>query len=56
VHYSDTALLADELAGYGPEVRVVSPPRLVDAVRQRLRVTVDAHASAVHGGEVDARG
>jgi proteasome accessory factor B len=55
VHYSDTALLADELAGYGPEVRVVSPPRLVDAVRQRLRVTFDAHASAVHGGEVDAR-
>ncbi len=46
VHYSDTALLADELAGYGPEVRVVAPPRLVDAVRQRLLTTL-----ATHGGE-----
>jgi proteasome accessory factor B len=55
VHYSDTALLADELAGYGPEVRVVSPPRLVDGVRQRLRITFDAHTSAFHEGEVDAR-
>lgn len=51
VHYSDTALLADELAGYGPEVRVVSPPRLLEAVRDRLLTTLRAHS-----GEVDARG
>lgn len=56
VHYSDTALLADELAGYGPEVRVVWPQRLVDAVRDRLRTTLAAHTSNVHGSEVDARG
>jgi proteasome accessory factor B len=51
VHYSDTALLADELAGYGPEVRVLWPPRLVQAVRDRLELTLAAHT-----GEVDARG
>jgi proteasome accessory factor B len=46
VHYSDTAVLADELAGYGPEVRVVSPPRLVRAVRERLATVVAAHTPA----------
>jgi proteasome accessory factor B len=51
VHYSDTALLADELAGYGPEVRVISPPRLVDAVKDRLLTTL-----ATHSGEADAHG
>ena len=56
VHYSDTALLADELAGYGPEVRVVWPQRLVDAVRDRLRTTLAAHKSNADGSEVDARG
>ena len=55
VHYSDTALLADELAGYGPEVRVVSPPRLLDAVRERLRIALAAHTSQ-QSEEVDARG
>ncbi|QDZ13717.1 helix-turn-helix transcriptional regulator [Humibacter ginsenosidimutans] len=51
VHYSDTALLADELAGYGPEVRVVWPPRLVQAVRERLATTLATHSEGVdaHG-------
>nr|WP_194241387.1 WYL domain-containing protein [Galbitalea soli] len=42
LHFSDLDLFADELAGYGPEVLVVSPPELRDAVRSRLtRVAVD---------------
>jgi proteasome accessory factor B len=45
LHYADLAILADELAGYGPEVRVVSPPELVSAVVERLtRIAAD------HGG------
>jgi proteasome accessory factor B len=57
IHYSDTALLADELAAYGPEVRVVSPPRLVQAVRDRLGLTLSTHtgpARSEHEG-TDAR-
>lgn len=55
VHYSDTALLADELAGYGPEVRVVWPQRLVTAVRDRLMLTMAAHTGPMHEG-VDTGG
>ncbi|MGO2659865.1 MAG: helix-turn-helix transcriptional regulator [Mycetocola reblochoni] len=36
VHYTDGELLADELAGYGPDIVVHSPASLVDAVRLRL--------------------
>jgi proteasome accessory factor B len=43
LHYSDLNLLADELAGYGPEVLVVSPPALRDAVRTRLERTAADH-------------
>ncbi|MFT7709605.1 helix-turn-helix transcriptional regulator [Clavibacter tessellarius] len=43
VHYSDTNLFADEVAGFGPEARVVAPPRLRDAVRARLAETAAAH-------------
>jgi proteasome accessory factor B len=43
LHYSDVDLLADELAGYGPEVLVVSPPELRDAVRSRLTRTATDH-------------
>ena len=43
VGYADEALLADELAGYGPEVVVISPPSLVDAVTARLRSVLEAH-------------
>ncbi|GGC83649.1 WYL domain-containing protein [Tersicoccus solisilvae] len=37
VPYSDTEILAEELAGHGPHVRVLAPPTLRDAVARRLR-------------------
>lgn len=43
LHYSDLNLLADELAGYGPEVLVISPPELREAVRSRLAETEADH-------------
>lgn len=43
VSYVDTAVLADELASYGPEVRVVEPAALRDAVIARLEAVVLAH-------------
>ena len=45
VPYVDVHVLADELASYGPEVRVVSPDELRDEVVRRLE-----GALAVHGG------
>jgi proteasome accessory factor B len=44
LHYTDLNILADELAGYGPEVLVLSPPALRDAVLARLRLVRDSHA------------
>ena len=44
LHFSDLNLFADELAGFGPEVLVVSPPELRTAVRTRLE-----RAAADHG-------
>jgi proteasome accessory factor B len=44
LHYVDLNILADELAGFGPEVLVVSPPELRDAVVSRLERTVRDHA------------
>ena len=43
LHYSDLDLFADELAGFGPEVLVESPPELRAAVRDRLIRTVADH-------------
>jgi proteasome accessory factor B len=43
LHYVDLNILADELAGFGPEVLVVSPPELRDAVLARLERTVRDH-------------
>ena len=43
VPYVDVHILADELASYGPEVRVVEPPELRDEVVRRLRATLDVH-------------
>lgn len=46
VPYLDAELFADELASYGPEVRVVSPPALRDAVISRLRTVLTRHEGA----------
>lgn len=43
LHYSDANILADELAAFGPEVVVISPQNLRDAVRARLERTVADH-------------
>ena len=43
VPYVDRHILADELASYGPEVRVVEPADLREAVVERLRATRDLH-------------
>ena len=46
VPYVDVQIFADELASYGPEVRVVAPPDLRAEVIARLRATLDAHRGA----------
>ncbi len=46
VPYVDLHIFADELASYGPEVRVVAPVSLRDAVVARLEATL-----VLHGGE-----
>jgi proteasome accessory factor B len=43
LQYTDAAVFADELAAYGPEVRVLHPDSLRDAVRERLEAVVAAH-------------
>ncbi|MCW4384475.1 WYL domain-containing protein [Salinibacterium sp. SYSU T00001] len=50
LHYADAAILADELAELGPEVLVVSPEHLRDAVRERLAAVIAAHGGPSHGG------
>ncbi|KJC63319.1 helix-turn-helix transcriptional regulator [Agreia bicolorata] len=47
LHYTDLALLADDLAAFGPEVVVISPPALLNAVRDRLRAIVASHSDTV---------
>jgi proteasome accessory factor B len=46
VPYVDPQFFADELASYGPEVRVVEPTSLRDEVIARLAATLDAHGGA----------
>jgi len=49
LHFVDLAIVADELAGFGPEVLVREPPALRDAVLQRLERTAAEHGTgAVH--------
>lgn len=43
LHHVDRAILADELASFGPEVVAVSPPELVSAVRDRLDAIAADH-------------
>ncbi|MBM3716360.1 MAG: WYL domain-containing protein [Actinobacteria bacterium] len=44
VPYVDLHVFADELASYGPEVRVVAPDDLRDAVVARLEATLTLHS------------
>lgn len=46
VAFVDLQIFAGELASYGPEVRVVEPAELRDAVVERLRATVAANGGA----------
>lgn len=46
VSYVDLHVFADELASYGPEVRVVEPPQLRDLVIDRLRRALEQHSGA----------
>jgi proteasome accessory factor B len=45
LHFTDLKLLADEIAGFGPEVLVLSPPALVDAVLERFEIAERAHTA-----------
>ncbi|MBC7724527.1 MAG: WYL domain-containing protein [Burkholderiaceae bacterium] len=44
LHYSDLNIVADELAAFGPEVLVLAPAELRDAVRSRLEAVAVDHA------------
>jgi proteasome accessory factor B len=46
IHHADRHLLADELAGFGADVEVVSPDEQRALVRARLERIRDAHADA----------
>ncbi|MFY9714899.1 MAG: WYL domain-containing protein [Microbacterium sp.] len=46
VPFVDLHILADEIASYGPEVRVVEPAPLRDAVVTRLRAVIESHPDA----------
>ncbi|WP_417562928.1 helix-turn-helix transcriptional regulator [Microbacterium sp.] len=50
VPYVDVHVFADELAGYGPEVRVVEPADLRERVIARLEAALTLHGGAPHGG------
>lgn len=50
LHYTDVDVLADELASYGPEVLVLTPERLRNAVLARHVVTRDRHLDAPADG------
>lgn len=49
VPFVDLHIFADELASYGPEVRVVEPADLRDAVISRLSAIVERHTDAGAG-------
>ncbi len=41
--YADVEFLAGQLVGYGPDVRVLDPPELREAVIQRLKEIAARH-------------
>ncbi|PWU60901.1 proteasome accessory factor B, partial [Micromonospora globispora] len=49
--YADSDYLAGQLVGYGPDVRVLEPPEVREAVIQRLKEIAARHDElAVAGG------
>jgi proteasome accessory factor B len=56
LHYSDLALLADELGGFGPEVEVLAPATLREAVRDRLVRVGSDHGAAAPARAEGSRG
>jgi proteasome accessory factor B len=50
LHYVDPQILAEELAAFGPEVRVVEPTDLRERVTARLRVLVADHSEGALRG------
>lgn len=54
VPYVDAHIFADELASYGPEVRVVEPASLRDLVIARLRAAASLHSITAPAGGASA--
>lgn len=54
VPFVDAHVLADELASYGPEVKVIAPDALRALVVSRLQLTLAAHTRPEPGAEVTA--
>jgi proteasome accessory factor B len=54
LNFTDLAVLADDLAAFGPEVLVLEPADLVAAVRKRLLQTQAAHSGALQSEPVRA--
>lgn len=50
IHHVDPQILAEELAAFGPEVRVVEPEELRQRVVDRLRVLVEDHTGGPDRG------
>lgn len=48
VHYTDALIFADELAGFGPEVLVLSPSNLAELVQERLWLVLAAQGAPVN--------
>lgn len=55
LHYSDANIFADELAGYGPEAYVISPPVLRAAVRARLLASSAEHSAVLPRPDKEVR-
>jgi proteasome accessory factor B len=47
LRYADVDFIATQLVGYGPDVRVVEPPEVREAVIQRLKETAARHDTPV---------
>lgn len=43
IDYTDTEIFADQIAGYGPTVRVIQPDDLRESVTRRLRAVLDTN-------------